>query len=229
MVLDMNKIITLYHGSEFVVDKVKYGYGKKNNDYGLGFYCTENIELAKEWAVDINHDGYANVYEINLDGLKILDLSSSEYNTLHWITILLENRVFNVKNEIAYIGRKYLLENYKIDISSYDIIIGYRADDSYFTFAQSFLNNTISLRRLSEALKYGDLGMQTVLISKEAIERIKYIDSIKSNADIYYPLRLKRNEFARRKFLLNKSGDIQTDDLFLSDIMRGGIYNDSCL
>ena len=169
----MGKVITLYHGSEFIVDEVKYGYGKRHNDYGLGFYCTSKIELAKEWAVDLNRDGYANIYELDLEGLKILDLSSNRYNTLHWITILLENRAFNVKNEIAYNGKKYLLENYKIDISSYDIIIGYRADDSYFTFAQSFLNNTITLRRLSEALKYGDLGMQTVLISKRAIEKMK--------------------------------------------------------
>ncbi len=222
----MGKVITLYHGSEFIVDEVKYGYGKRHNDYGLGFYCTNKIELAKEWAVDLNRDGYANIYELDLEGLKILDLSSNRYNTLHWITILLENRAFNVKNEIAYNGKKYLLENYKIDISSYDIIIGYRADDSYFTFAQSFLNNTITLRRLSEALKYGDLGMQTVLISKRAIEKIKYIESIKIDSKIYYPLRLKRNELARRRFLLNKTGEILKDDLFLSDIMRGGLKND---
>lgn len=222
----MGKVITLYHGSEFIVDEVKYGYGKRHNDYGLGFYCTNKIELAKEWAVDLNRDGYANIYELDLEGLKILDLSSNRYNTLHWITILLENRAFNVKNEIAYNGKKYLLENYKIDISSYDIIIGYRADDSYFTFAQSFLNNTITLRRLSEALKYGDLGMQTVLISKRAIEKIKYIESIKIDSKIYYPLRLKRNELARRRFLLNKTGEILKDDLFLSDIMRGGLEND---
>lgn len=39
----------LFHGSEFVVGNPIYGKGAKTNDYGRGFYCTENIELAKEW------------------------------------------------------------------------------------------------------------------------------------------------------------------------------------
>ena len=37
----------LYHGSNHIIDKPLYGAGKKYNDYGIGFYCTENIELAK--------------------------------------------------------------------------------------------------------------------------------------------------------------------------------------
>ena len=32
---------------------------------------------------------------------------------------------------------------------NYDVIIGYRADDSYFAFAQDFLNNAISLNTLN--------------------------------------------------------------------------------
>ena len=45
----------IYHGSKDIIKIPLYGYGKKYNDYGLGFYCTENIELAKEWAVDIDN------------------------------------------------------------------------------------------------------------------------------------------------------------------------------
>lgn len=39
----------LYHGSRDISKKPVYGYGKKYNDYGLGFYCTEDINMAKEW------------------------------------------------------------------------------------------------------------------------------------------------------------------------------------
>ena len=42
--------MTLYHGSLDLIKKPVFGYGKTNNDYGLGFYCTQNLELAKEWA-----------------------------------------------------------------------------------------------------------------------------------------------------------------------------------
>ena len=38
----------LYHGSKYIIDKPTFGKGKPYNDYGLGFYCTENIDMAKE-------------------------------------------------------------------------------------------------------------------------------------------------------------------------------------
>ena len=44
-------IIRLYHGSREIVKKPDLLKGKPYNDYGRGFYCTENIELAKEWHV----------------------------------------------------------------------------------------------------------------------------------------------------------------------------------
>ena len=42
--------LTLYHGSERVIESPTFGAGKRNNDFGLGFYCTQSSELAKEWA-----------------------------------------------------------------------------------------------------------------------------------------------------------------------------------
>ena len=54
----MKKDITIYHGSQQIVEVPKYGVGKTYNDYGQGFYCTENIELAKEWACPVKNDGY---------------------------------------------------------------------------------------------------------------------------------------------------------------------------
>ncbi|MCC8140362.1 MAG: DUF3990 domain-containing protein, partial [Lachnospiraceae bacterium] len=56
--------LTLYHGSENIVRTPQYGKGSRNNDYGRGFYCTEEIELAKEWACSRDADGYANIYQL---------------------------------------------------------------------------------------------------------------------------------------------------------------------
>ena len=41
----------LFHGTndEFVTPT--FGLGNDKHDYGKGFYLTEDIELAKEWAV----------------------------------------------------------------------------------------------------------------------------------------------------------------------------------
>ena len=83
---------TIYHGSDHIIEKPKFGYGKPYNDYGIGFYCTQNPNMAKEWGVGIDHNGYANRYEIECDGLTILDLNAPGYTMLQWLTILLENR-----------------------------------------------------------------------------------------------------------------------------------------
>ena len=47
-------IQSIYHGSKDIIEKPKYGYGKRYNDYGLGFYCTDSIEMAKEWGVSLD-------------------------------------------------------------------------------------------------------------------------------------------------------------------------------
>ncbi|MCR4898835.1 MAG: DUF3990 domain-containing protein [Acholeplasmatales bacterium] len=217
----MNKKIRVYHGSENIINNPEYGKGKPYNDYGLGFYMTEDIELAKEWAVDINHDGYANEYELDLSNLKILNISK-EGNVLNWIALLLKNRTFNIRNDIAKLGKEYLLNNYLLPYDEYDVIIGYRADDSYFSFADSFLNNIISLRRLEEALKLGNLGEQIVLKSKKAFDNLKFVGYTVAKKDIYFSLREKRNEDAKNKFKNSRRLSTSIDDIYLNDIIRGG-------
>ena len=71
--------MTLYHGSENIIEAPEFGKGARNNDYGKGFYCTENIELAREWACAKNKSGYVNVYEFDLTGLKVLNLNDGQY------------------------------------------------------------------------------------------------------------------------------------------------------
>ena len=216
----------LYHGSVSIIEQPTFGKGKRHNDYGPGFYCTQSLDLAKEWAVEENRDGFANKYLLDLHGLTILDLSQKSFTTLHWITLLLQNRVFTLKNDIIKAGKKYLIEHFTLPIKEYDIIKGYRADDSYFAYAESFLNNTISVQRLSEALKLGNLGEQVVLISQKSFGKLKFLGYEAADAATYYPLRKARNEQARMEFLSNRRGILSPDDLYLNDIIRGGIEPD---
>lgn len=216
----MKKNMTIYHGSINIIERPIYKKGNIHNDYGLGFYCTEDKELAKEWAVTDTNDGYANRYNLDLEGLKVLDLSKNN-DVLTWITILLQNRVFDIKNEIAKAGKEYLISHFNINVSEYDVIIGYRADDSYFAFAEDFLNNTISVRRLSEALRLGNLGKQVVLISKKAFDQITFEGYEKAESTVYYPLRKNRNDLARSEFLNNRKGILSNDDVYLIDLIRG--------
>ena len=91
----------IFHGSENRIEKPEYGKGKPYNDYGLGFYCTEDIEMAKEWSCGEDHDGFANEYTLDITGLKVLNLNAPEYTILHWLAVLLKNRTFRLTNPIA--------------------------------------------------------------------------------------------------------------------------------
>lgn len=157
----------IYHGSKDIIEKPEFGKGNKKNDYGLGFYCTENVELAKEWACSNNEtNGYANQYEIDLTDYRILDLREEKYSILNWMALLLKFRTFDVNTPISAQAKEYILENFYVDVGEYDVIIGYRADDSYFSFAKDFINNTISVEQLAEAMRLGELGIQIVLKSE---------------------------------------------------------------
>ena len=222
----MKKSYIIYHGSSEIREKPQFGFGNPKNDYGLGFYCTEDFDLAKEWGVTDGKDGYANKYELDASGLTCLDLSDPQYNILHWITILLKNRVFTLKNDITKAGKKYLIESFSIPYEDYDIIKGYRADDSYFSYAEAFLNNTISCQRLAEALRLGNLGKQIVIRSQKAFDRLKFLGYEIAEADVYYPLRKQRNEKARLEFLSDKRGPFDPILIYLNEILRGEVKPD---
>lgn len=220
----MNKEIIIYHGSHNIVDKPKFGIGNPHNDYGLGFYCTEHLNLAKEWACDDFTGGYANKYSFNMSGLKILDLNSNEYSIIHWISVLLQNRKVTFNSDIEASAMYYILDNFPVKTENYDVIIGYRADDSYFSYARDFLSNTITVKRLKQVMKLGNLGNQIVLKSKLAFNNIKFLGYEEAPKQIHYPLRKKRDELARLSYLTNRKGDYSAlDSLLMIDIIRGGI------
>ena len=209
----------LYHGSSHIVDQPKYGYGKPYNDYGLGFYCTEDLNMAMEWGVDRNRDGYANCYEMDCEGLRILDLNDPQYCILHWLRILLENREFDVPSSLAFDAKEYLLNTFDIAYKSYDAIIGYRADDSYFSFAQDFLNGTISYRQLNNAMHLGRLGQQFVLKSKRAFEQIRFTGSEIARSDAWYAKKMLRDRTARREYFSVERNRRQRGDLYITQIL----------
>lgn len=216
----MNEKIILYHGSSKIIKKPIYGVGNPQNDYGLGFYCTENIELAKEWACSPDGDGYANEYELDMSQLTTLSLTSGDYNILNWLAILLENRRFRIDGVVAKQAYSYISENFHIEYRNYDIVRGYRADDSYFAFASAFLNNTISLGQLERSMTLGRLGEQVVALSEKAFDAFVYRGSVLAEKEHYLPKKLERDSLARKAFKDEKSKDIILDEKYILDIMR---------
>lgn len=220
----MDKRITIYHGSNQIVEIPTFGAGRKNNDFGPGFYCTENSDLAKEWAVSSLRNGFSNRYTLDTEYLNILRLNSPDYTILNWIAVLVEHRLFSIRTPVARRAKQYLIEHFGINVNAFDLIIGYRADDSYFVFAEAFLNNAITVEQLSRAMLLGKLGEQIVVKSKFAYSRLQYEGFEIAEKETYYVLRKARNDQAGQKYL-----DIleeESDGLYIRDIIRGGIVND---
>lgn len=215
----------LYHGSSQIIEKPIFGYGKTYNDYGLGFYCTDSLEMAKEWGVGKEQNGYANCYEMECQGLQILDLNDARYCILHWLAVLLQNREFDVPSALALEAREYILDNFSVNYEAYDVMIGYRADDSYFSFAQDFINGTISYRQLNHAMHLGKLGQQIVLKSRKAFDRIEYLGFEVADWDEWYGKKMKRDKSARREYFSKERNKRQRGDLYIMQIMDEEMKN----
>lgn len=215
---NMNEIM-LYHGSKYEVVSPEFGKGNPENDYGLGFYCTRELNLAKEWSVTANESGIVNKYSIDISGLKILNLQ--DLGVIDWLVILMNHRVVNFYNIVSETRRKRFLDKYKekYNLEEYDIIIGYRADDSYFSFVRDFIDERIYVEDLKELLLAGNLGLQYVLKSKKAFDKLKFIESENVDKE-YFKYRKNRDTNARniRDEILLKNMDSEKKTT-LSDLL----------
>ena len=198
----MNSTVTIYHGSEKIIEKPVFGEGKKHNDFGPGFYCTENEDLAKEWAVTKNRNGYVNKYSLNTECLNILYLNSEQYTILNWIATLVNNRVFTLNNPVTNRARRYIIDNFSVNVNAY---------------------NAITIEQLSLAMKLGKLGEQIVLKSRLSFEQLSFVNYREAESELYYPLRKKRDDDANNYYL--KILEKEVDGLYVQDIIRGGILN----
>lgn len=217
---------TIYHGSDKIIEKPLFNSGKKHNDYGLGFYCTEVLEMAKEWGVSKDNDGFANIYQIETDDLTLLNLNSSEYTILHWLAILLENRIFDVNTPLAQESKEYLLKNFSVPYKDFDLISGYRADDSYFSFAQDFINGAISVRQLGNSMKLGNLGKQFVIKSKKAFDAIQFKGYEIAESALRFTKKESRDKTARRQYFDVEKNRRQRGDLYMVQILDEEIKAD---
>lgn len=217
----MKQDLIIYHGSQQIIEVPKFDIGKEYNDYGRGFYCTENNELAKEWACSVKNDGYSNKYTLHLDGMNVMHLTKGEFNILNWLAVLLAHRRFDITSPVGSNAREFILSRFMPDVSNVDVMIGYRADDSYFSFAEDFVNNTISLRDLNLAMQLGTLGEQVVLLSKRSFGQIEFVGYEIADYRKYYYKRTERDKNARAVYASRKKNLQQLmDDIFVLDIIR---------
>ena len=102
----------LYHTGFAEIKTPDIYYGRKNADFGQGFYLTPDLEFSEHWAKERNgFKTFHNVYELDTDGLKIKHLSRNR----EWFDYISANR--HLKTDV---------------FADYDIIIGPIANDTIY-------------------------------------------------------------------------------------------------
>lgn len=186
------KDIILFHGSPNQNIMPMYGKGEEKHDYGKGFYLTENIDLAKEWAVCRPNmvNGWVHQYRLNGDGLKILNFQ--EKGVLPWLAELMKHRDADETKRYRMLAKKFI-DKYGIDTNEYDVIKGWRADASYFYIAKEFVRDNIDIDILEEILSLGGLGIQYCIKSELAYSRLHEVEENLMTVD-YSEFNLKFNQ-----------------------------------
>lgn len=200
-----NRILTLYHGNKNADMVPVFGCGEVKNDYGQGFYTTPDKELGKEWAwgtYTTGDKGYLHIYELDVTGLRVCNLT--ELDSVHWIAELLSNRTLNIENREVYLDTaEKFMSKYKINTDVYDIMIGYRADDSYFTYAEDFVRGAIYRETVEKALRNGQLGLQVFIKSERAFHTLKPI-GLEEVPALYEEKYKRRDKMARESYYQDK-------------------------
>lgn len=185
--------LIVYHGSDNIIDKPKHNGGRRFSDFGIGFYVTTNIEMAKSWATrKINKPAFVNKYILETENLKSLTFDLD----LNWLLFIAYNRGLIINEEV-----KIIIESKYKNLEKYDVIVGPTADDRMFDTLNMFFSNTITLEHCIQALNSMDLDVQYNIKSQRGIENLIYNKNLEldeMDKEYYY------KEIKAKKTIMNK-------------------------
>lgn len=154
--MEEKKIIRLYHAGNLVIENPDVHYGRKNADFGQGFYTSDDEEFSRRWARERKgQKTYVNVYDLDCSALKIRVLQRDA----EWFRYIFANR------------------RGKPDECDADVIIGPIANDTIYDTFGIFTSGFISDEDALAMLKEGPEYRQTVLKSEKAAQQLKWIEA----------------------------------------------------
>ena len=149
--------IRLYHTGFDIIPSPDIGTGRKNADFGQGFYLSDDREFSKRWARQRKDmTTYLNSYELYPEGLNIKYLDRDQ----EWFDFIYDNRN---KTEDRFSG--------------YDVIIGPIANDTIYDTWGFITSGLIRKEQALELLQEGPIYKQFVIKTERALEALKFVDA----------------------------------------------------
>lgn len=156
----------LYHGSTVVVKKPSLKPGRRNTDFGKGFYTTLDFEQAARWArIRLERAGRGNavvsVYEVDDTLLQHPNWRVMTYQgaTKEWLDFVVGNR------------RGAPLHNH-------DVVLVPVANDNLYATISLYENGELSAEAAIVQLKTHVLSDQVSFHSQSAISNLRFIEAI---------------------------------------------------
>ena len=143
----------LYHTSNTEIRDPDIYRGRKNADFGQGFYLTTDMEFAYRWA---GKDAIVNEYELDEDGLLIYRFERDE----DWFNYIFQNR--RVRDGL-----------------SVDVVIGPIANDTIFETLGIISSGLLSSADAMKILMIGPEFTQVAIKTEKAASQLKWIRSEK--------------------------------------------------
>lgn len=149
----------------------QYKYEGENlfPDFGQGYYYLLDKSAAKECAVTEGKDGKISVFSIHIeDDENVIDLRSQQYVSLHWLGIVLENRLFDLATPFEREAAEYIRKEFSLPGKYADAVIGYTMNNMRYLFAKAFLRSDITYRQFVEAINLNGNDLQICLKNRPA-------------------------------------------------------------
>lgn len=209
---ELTKEILLFHGAKStIIGNIDINKGRKNNDFGHGFYCGESYEQSASFVENFEN---SSVYYFSLDvtGLRSLKYAVDR----DWmLTIAYFRGTLNEYKDST------VIKNLISRLEGVDYVVAPIADNKMFRIIDTFINGEITDEQCKHCLAATNLGFQYVLLNDNAISRLKMLECCYLSND-------ERNHYRKIKLEDNKISD---DKVKLARIQyRGkGLYIDEIL
>ena len=106
------------------------------------------------------------------------------------------------------------------------VIIGYRADDSYFSYARDFISGVISYEQLGKAMQLGSLGEQYCLKTEKAFQHLKFIAKEHVPSAEWYSKKMLRDRNAQNGYKDMEKETYHRGELYISRIIDEEMKSD---